>query len=113
MPKKNKSSYRHPFNQWRMSWIDMADSLIAEAEELLDDPAKKPHLPSQTSRYFRAARLYEKSARFYRQAGLGLMAQGSYQDAAECWSMVGDEDGCRRCEGRSSEIPEYWSEEVD
>ncbi len=108
--KSQKSPFGHPFNEWRTSWINEGDRLIAEAEELLDDPTTTPHKSSHRSRYGRAARLYAKSARFYRQAGLGLMAQASYQDAAECCSVLGDEQGCREYEGKANEIPEYWSE---
>lgn len=95
----------------RQTMIDDADLMISEAEELTDDPAVSPYLPSVEKRYRRAAKLYERSADLYSRAGLGLMAQASWQDASECWFRLGDEKNVKKCELRASAIHVYYDEE--
>lgn len=110
---REASPFKWPFAKQRQLAIDEADQLIAEAEELLDDPAVKPFTPNVVKRYRRAAKKYEKSAELYARAGLGLMAQASWQDAGECWFRLGDADNVRRCELRSDAIPVYYDEDDD
>lgn len=109
--RKKQDPFAWPFSRNRQCWIAEADRMIANAAELLDDPAVGPFLPSQFARYRRAAKIYERSADTYRRAGLGLMAQGSWQDAAECWSMIGDQEQCHRCETQAANTPVYYDGE--
>jgi len=105
--KKNQHSpFQWPFSQWRQTWIAEADRIVAEAEELVSEGAAK------TSRYEQAARLYIKSAGFYRRAGLGLCAATSYQDAADCYALLGNEDEVNSCEEKADAIPVYYEEEI-
>jgi len=113
MDAKKKNPFAWPFSRQRQCWINEADRIIAEAADLLDDPAIKPYVPTQVKRYTRAARLYRKSADFYARAGMGLMAQGSWQDAAECYAALGEEDDCRQCELRADAIIVYYDGEED
>lgn len=94
----------------RQVWISDADRLIAEAAELADDTAQHPYSESHAKRIRKAARLYAKSARFYRQAGLGIMAQGSLQDAAICYARLGDDEQCEQCEQLAEEIDTFYEE---
>lgn len=109
--KKPKSPFSWPFSSRRQLWIADADRMISDAADLIDDPAVPPYLPNQSARYRRAARLYEKSAVFYSRAGLGVMAQGSWQDAAETYAILADEHNTRRCEGMADSIETYWEDE--
>lgn len=111
MDAKKNNPFGWPFAKQRQCWIADGDRLIAEAAELLDDPAIQPFLPNQRKRYAKAARLYIKSADFYRRGGLGLMAQASWQDAAECYAVLGEEDEVKRCELRADSIITYWDDE--
>jgi len=104
--KKKHSPFQWPFSQWRQTWIAEGDRLVAEAEELVGEGAAKP------SRYEQAARLYLKSAGFYRRAGLGLCSATSYQDAADCYSLLGKHDEVEACEKKADAIPVYYEEEV-
>ena len=110
--RQKKSEFSWPFSKRRQCYIAEADAMIARAEELVDYPSVKPYLPIQFSRLRRAAKTYEQSALLYRKAGLGLMAQGSWQDAAECYVRIGDDDECHRCENEANVIPVYYDEEV-
>lgn len=103
---KKKNPYQWPFSKWRQGWIAEADKLVAEANELVEQGAAKP------SRYTKAAKLFIKSARFYRQAGLGLCAATSWEDAANAYAAAGDETECKICEERADAIPVYYEEEV-
>lgn len=104
MKKKKKNQFQWPFSKWRQDWIASADKLVAEAVELAQ------HGAASTDRYSKAARRYSKAARFFRQAGLGLAASAAWQDAADCYAMLGDEERVRDCEAKSDLIPVYYSE---
>jgi lysine/ornithine N-monooxygenase len=110
--RKKKNEFAWPFSKKRQCYIAEADAMLVRAGELVDDPAVKPYLPNQFARYRRAAKVYEQSAILYRKAGLGLMAIGSWQDAAECYSTLGDDENCKRCECEASHVPVYYEEEV-
>lgn len=110
--KKKKHQFAWPFFARRTMWIADGDRLIGEAEELLDDPSVKPYLPNHYKRYRRAARLYEKSALFYRRAGLGVCAKTSYEDAAECYYRIGDKAEHQRSQGLADAIEVYYEEEI-
>jgi hypothetical protein len=109
---KKKNPFAWPFSKHRQCYIAEADAMIDRAGELVDDPNVKPYLPNQFARYRRAAKIYEHSAILYRKAGLGLMAIGSWQDAADCYTAIGDEDQCKRCESEAVAVPVYYEEEV-
>jgi hypothetical protein len=103
---KNKGPFRWPFAKWRQQWIAEGDRLVAQAEEVKNEGLVR------RSRYEAAAKLYIKSAGFYRRAGLGLCAATSYQDAADCYSVLGDDTGCKSCEEKAEAIPVYYEEAV-
>lgn len=102
--KKKKNPYSWPFSKWRQTWINEADKLVAEAAELVAEG------PADPSRYEKAAKLYIRSARYYRQAGLGLCSATSWEDAADCYAAMGNEEECQRCESRADAIPVYYEE---
>jgi len=111
--KKQKSEFAWPFSKWRQDWIAEGDRLIAEAEDLIGgSPGEaKPINVRQCVYLLRAAKLYSRAARYYRQAGLGLMAQASWQDAADCYLSLGKEDAVALCEAKAKAIPTYYDEE--
>jgi hypothetical protein len=94
------------FFERRHQWIADADRLIAEAAEAIEEAAVKP------ARLRRAERLYAKSARLYRRAGLGVMAQASLQDAADCAETLGDRETSRLYAAAADEIETYYDEEI-
>jgi hypothetical protein len=103
-----------PFAKHRHLWITKADKFLAVADDSQQEAsAAYATSPLGFRKYRKAARYYEQSARYYRKAGLGVMAQGSWQDAATCWACVGEQDECLRCEALADEIDSYWDEEVD
>lgn len=99
--------------QRRHIWIYDADRLVAEAAELADGNVAHLYSQSQSKAVAKAARLYMKSGRFYRQAGLGICAITSYEDAATCWAKLGDEEQCRDCEQLADSIEVSYEEEVE
>ncbi len=112
--RQQKSPFAWPFSKWRQDWIAEGDRLIAEAEDLIGGrpEAAKPITVKQCIYIRRAAKLYVRSARYYRQAGLGLMAIASWQDAADCFMALGNEDEVASCEARANAIPVYYEEAV-
>ena len=112
--KKQKSPFAWPFSRWRQVWIASGDALIAQAEDLIGGHPDevKPINIKQDLAFRRAAKLYERSARYYRQAGLGLMAIASWQDAADCHMALGSEDAVASCEAKANSIPVYYDEEA-
>jgi len=109
--KKQKSEFAWPFSKWRQDWIATGDKLIAEAEELISGEVKPLNI-RQVVAFRRAAKLYERSARYYRQAGLGLMAAAAWDDAGDCYMALGNEDAVASCEAKANAIPVYYDEEV-
>ena len=104
--KKKPNPFGWPFARRRHEWIAEADSLISEAADILDEAKVNPR------RITRAIKLYVKSARLYRRAGLGVMAVASFQDAAECAAMLGDQSACLFYEAAADGIDTYYDEEV-
>lgn len=108
MKKKRKPQgpFQWPFARWRQQWIAEGDRLVAQAEEVKNEGLVR------RARYEQAAKLYLKSAGFYRRAGLGLCAATSYQDAADCYSLLGNVDEVKSCEEKADAIPVYYEEEI-
>lgn len=102
----NQQPFDWPFAQKRRKWIDQADQMVAAASAVLDAQEDLP-----PSAYRAAAGFYRDSAVLYAKAGLGLMAQGSWQDAAECYAVLGEERNTRRCEHRAGEIECFYDGE--
>lgn len=101
-------SVRH--GQRRHIWIYDADRLVAEASDLADETVSHPYNAAQAKRVAKAARLYMKSARFYKQAGLGICAVTSYEDAATCFARLGDAEQCEECEELADSIDTHYEE---
>ena len=97
----------------RRERIDQADRLISEAGELVDQAERSKSAKAAVNRRRKAARLYEKSARLYRLAGLGICGLTSWEDAAECWADLGETVDVQRCEARIAEIDPIWEEAID
>ena len=104
--KRKKNPFAWPFSKQRISWINDADSLIAAAAEELEDA------PVRRGAIGRAMLKYVKSARLYRRAGLGAMAAGSWEDAAECAEMLGDADAVEYYESQANQIEVFYEEEI-
>lgn len=99
--------------QRRQIWIYDADRLVHEAYELSDQGVAHAYSDKQAKAVRKAARLYMKSAAFYKQAGLGIQAITSYQDAADCYARVGDDDACEHAEEQAASIEEFWDSDAD
>lgn len=108
----DKGKFSWPFSKNRQMWIDTADRSIASAAREIEGVGD-PITPQHHRQYRRAARKYERSAGYYRKAGLGVMAQASWQDARECWAAIGDHEGFSRCDLAESLIDTYWEEDDD
>lgn len=109
MAKKNEKLTWQNFGKFRHTWIHEADRIIAECE---DYTAQPPSVSDQSLRHWRrAAKLYERSADFYRRAGLGLMAIASWQDAEECYAALSMIDDRERCRKKADSIPVYYEED--
>lgn len=113
MNRKKKNPFSWPFAKLRQQWIDRADQFIANAAEELEDidPAIGAQRPLHFRKYRRAARYYERSAEYYRRAGLGAMSSASWQDAAECWACVGEQEECQRCEAEDNRIDVFYEDD--
>jgi len=110
------SSKKQEFSWWKFSrsrqcWIDEADRLVADAHDLIGD--FEPHTRQHLRDFTRAARMLQKSARLYRNAGLGVMAVASWEEAAQVWASLGDDECCDHCEGQASKIQTYWDDCVN
>lgn len=102
-----------PFAKHRQVWIEKADKFLTVADDAQQEAAAAySSSPLGFRKYRKAARYYERSAEYYRKAGLGVMSQASWQDAATCWACVGEHDECMRCEENADQIDTYWDEEV-
>jgi hypothetical protein len=104
--RKKNNPFAWPFGGRRIAWIEEADRLISDAAESLDDA------PVRRGALARAMRLYVKSAMLYRKAGLGAMAAGSWEDAAECAAAIGDEESAAGYEAMAAQIEIYYEEEL-
>lgn len=105
---ENILPWTHRHSQRRHIWLADADRLVAEAAEMADTTVSHPYCEKQAKAVLKAARLYLKSAQFYKQAGLGICAITSYEDAAECYARLGDDEQCERCEEFAEAIDTYW-----
>ena len=101
------------FSRARQCWIDEADLLVARSHELVRHFEIVPDTKEQARDFARGARMLQKSARLYRNAGLGVMSQASWQDAAEAWAFLCDDDCAEYCESRAAEIHTYWDEPIN
>jgi len=97
----------------RRERIDQADRLISEAGDLVDQAERSKSSKASMQRRRKAALLYERSARLYRLAGLGICGLTSWEDAADCWADLGDEKELARCEARIAEIDPIWEEAIN
>lgn len=57
----------------------------------------------------RAAHMFVKAAKRYRRAGLGLLAQECWDEAAQCYRRLFDEKRATRCESERDAIPVLWA----
>lgn len=108
---ENIEPWTHRHSQRRYIWLYDADRLVGEAAELADVTVSHPYSEKQAKCVRKAARLYLKSAQFYKQAGLGICAITSYEDAAECYARLGDQEQCERCEEFAAAIEVHWEED--
>lgn len=107
-----KNNFSWPFSKNRQMWIDTADRCVAKASHEIEG-VDEPLTPQHHRQYRRAALTYERSAIYYRKAGLGVMAQASWQDAKECWAAIGDQEGFGRCGLAEATIDTYWEDDDD
>jgi hypothetical protein len=107
-----KGKFSWPFAKNRQMWIETADRCIAAAADEIEGLGE-PLTPQHCRQYRRAALKYERSAKHYRRAGLGVMAVASWQDAAECYAAIGADKDFIRCEHEELSIETYWEEEDD
>jgi hypothetical protein len=111
--KKNKpmSDFSWPFARRRQTWIDEADRLSEDAGDLYEQALFKAAEHDKSRSAKKAANHYEHAGEYYQRAGLGLAARNSFLTAAECWSLIGDERACERCEHAADQIRTYWEDE--
>jgi len=95
----------------RRQRIDEADRLTLDAVDLLEEAEASESARAARAKRVRAAKAYTKSAVLYRQAGLGLMALASYEDAADVYADNGDTDWVKRCQACIVEIEPYIDED--
>jgi hypothetical protein len=55
-----------------------------------------------------SARYYDLAAREYLAAGLGLLAQQCWKEAAANFSKLGKTEDAARCVTSAAEVPTYW-----
>lgn len=113
MSKKKTDQNWWLFSRARQCWIDDADRLSAQSHELVRHFEIVPHTKEQCRDFTRAARMLQKCAKLYRNAGLGVMAVASWEEAAEAWASLGDDECAEHCEARAAEIHTYWDEPVN
>ena len=114
MNRKKQNPVSWPFSLHRQTWIEKADKFLSVAADAAGEAtASGEDSPLGFRKYRKAARYYERAAEYYRKAGLGVMSQGSWQDAAECWSIVGEQDECLRCERSADSIDTYYEDESE
>lgn len=107
--KKDQKLTFQNFGKFRHTWIHEADRIVADCAEFTAQP---PHVSPQSARHWRrAAKLYERSADFYRRAGLGIMAIASWQDAEDCYAALDMHDDRERCRLKAASIPVYYEED--
>ena len=82
-----------------------ADTVLDGARDLLRVVEQSTPLP-QT--WLDLAAEFERAARLYRQAGLGLMAKKSFEHARQAYEAAGDDAAAARCYARSQAIPVLW-----
>lgn len=82
-----------------------ADSVLDGAKDLLRVVERGTPLP-QT--WLDLAAEFERAARLYRQAGLGLMAKQAFERARQAYYSAGDDAAAARCYARSQAIPVLW-----
>jgi hypothetical protein len=106
--KDDKMTYQN-FGRFRHTWIHEADRIVVSCEEFIVQP---PEISPQSARHWRrAAKLYERSADFYRRAGLGVAAIGSWKSAEFCYASLRMADDSERCRLKSVSIPVYYEED--
>jgi hypothetical protein len=106
--KDPKLTYQN-FGKFRHTWIHEADRIVRDCEEFVSQP---PSLSPQSARHWRrAAKLYERSADFYRRAGLGNMSIASWKHAESCYAALNMNDDQERCRLKADSIPVYYEEE--
>lgn len=108
---ENILPWTHRHSQRRYIWLADADRLVTEANEMADTTVSHPYCEKQAKQVRKAARLFLKSAQFYKQAGLGICAITSYEDAADCYARLGDDEQCERCEEFAAAIDVHWEED--
>ena len=96
---------------YRRSIIANADQTFVECERLTSIPIGTS--PQSARRWRRAAKLYERSADFYRRAGLGLRAKAAWKGAAMAFEALRMPDEHERCRLKSVAIPIYYGEAAD
>jgi len=103
-----KLTYQN-FGKFRHLWIHEADRIVIDCVEYVSQP---PHLSPQSARHWRrAAKLYERSADFYRRAGLGIMAIECWGQAEGCYTALSMADDRERCRLKKVSIPVYYEED--
>ena len=82
-----------------------ADSVFDGAQDLLRVVERATPLP-QT--WLDLAAEFERAARLYRHAGLGLMSKQAFERARQSYQAAGDDAAAARCYARRQAIPVYW-----
>ena len=103
-----KLTYQN-FGKFRHTWIYEADRIFNDCEEFIAQP---PSVSPQSARHWRrAAKLYERSADFYRRAGLGIKSIESWKCAERCYASLYMADDQERCRLKAVSIPVYYEED--
>jgi hypothetical protein len=103
-----KLTYQN-FGKFRHTWIHEADRIFSECDEFIAQP---PSVSPQSARHWRrAAKLYERSADFYRRAGLGIKSIESWKCAERCYAALHMADDQERCRLKAVSIPVYYEED--
>ena len=92
-------------SQQRSTHLANADFIFDEAEDLLRVCERATPLPEV---WRSLATEFERAARLYRHAGLGLMSKQAFERARQAYEAAGDDAAAARCYARSQAIPVYW-----
>ena len=108
-----KKMFQWPFSRQRQLRVQCGDRLSSEAGDIIESAIYCEDEQRRNRLARKSARLYEKAASCYENAGLGLAARNCILCASESWAWAEDDDLAIGCDRRAETIDTYWEEEVD
>jgi hypothetical protein len=92
----------------RPGYIVAADRHVADCERFIAEALGPGDRAEGLWR--RSGKLLCMAARWYRMAGLGLLAKAAWARAADCYEAVGQVDKRDDCRRKAAAIPAYYEE---